>query len=58
MNKQILRKQLKAGVIKDGLLFDTEQGISLGGSLSPVLANMMLNGLQTTYMTDYIQTVM
>lgn len=46
-NKTVLRKQLKAGIIKEGQLYDTEQGISLAGSLSPLLGNMMLDGLQT-----------
>jgi len=33
--------------VKDGLLFETEQGMSLAGTLSPLLGNMMLDGLQT-----------
>ncbi len=47
INKTVLRKMLKAGVVKDGQLFETEQGMSLAGSLSPLLGNMMLDGLQT-----------
>lgn len=47
MDKTMLRKFLKAGVIKNGELFPTSQGISLGTSLSPILGNMLLDGLQS-----------
>jgi len=46
-NKTVLRKFLKAGIIIKGDLFSTEQGISLGTSLSPILGNMTLDGLQS-----------
>ena len=51
MNKKMLRKFLKAGVVRNGDLFNTEQGISMGISISPLLANMMLDGLQS-YLYD------
>ncbi len=47
MDSMILRKFLKAGVIRDGELFATDQGISLGASLSPIFGNMILDGLQS-----------
>lgn len=47
MDKKILRKFLKAGVVMKGDLFPTDEGISMGISLSPILANMMLDGLQS-----------
>lgn len=47
VNSMILRKQLTAGVLKEGQLFETSQGLSLAGTLSPLLANMILDGLQT-----------
>lgn len=47
MDKTILRKFLKAGVVMKGELFPTQQGLSYASSLSPILANMMLDGLQT-----------
>lgn len=53
MNKTILRKFLKAGVVRNGELFDTNEGISMGISISPLLANMMLDGLQT-YLYDHL----
>lgn len=43
----LVRKLLKAGIVKDGELFDTSRGISLGTSLSPILGNMVLDGLQS-----------
>lgn len=47
MNKTILRKWLKAGVIHQGRLSPTEEGTPHGGIISPTLANMCLNGLET-----------
>ena len=47
MNKTILRKWLKAGVVHQGRLSPTEEGTPQGGIISPTLANMCLNGLET-----------
>ena len=47
MDKAMLKKFLQAGVIRDGELFSTDKGISLGTSLSPILGNMLLDGLQS-----------
>lgn len=46
MNKNVLREFLKSGVCFNGEIFPTEEGISLGSSLSPMLGNMILDGLQ------------
>jgi RNA-directed DNA polymerase len=46
MDKVVLRKWLKAGVIEKGKLFPTEQGTPQGGIISPTLANMVLDGLE------------
>ncbi len=48
MNKDVLRSFLKAGFIFGNELFPTEQGISLGMSISPIIANMTLDGLRQT----------
>lgn len=46
-NKTILRKWLKAGVVHKGRLSPTDEGTPQGGIVSPTLANMCLNGLET-----------
>jgi RNA-directed DNA polymerase len=45
MDKKILRRWLQAGYIDEGTLFATEAGTPQGGIISPVLANMVLDGL-------------
>ncbi|MGA3801909.1 group II intron reverse transcriptase/maturase [Pseudomonas fluorescens] len=47
MDKAILRKWLKAGVIHKGQLQATDAGTPQGGIISPTLANMALDGLET-----------
>jgi RNA-directed DNA polymerase len=46
----LVRRQLcawlKAGVIADGELFPTTEGTPQGGTLSPLLANIALNGME------------
>jgi len=46
MDKVMLRKWLKAGVIDMGQLKTTEAGTPQGGIISPTLANMALDGLE------------
>lgn len=46
MEKAILRKWLKSGVVDKGNLFTTEKGTPQGGIISPTLANMTLDGLE------------
>lgn len=45
-DKKILQKWLKAGFIENKSLFPTEAGTPQGGIISPVLANMTLDGLE------------
>jgi len=47
MNKVVLKQFLNAGVVTKGDLFYRSAGITYGSSLSPNLANMMLDGLQS-----------
>jgi RNA-directed DNA polymerase len=47
MNKEILNKWLKAGVIYKGQLTSTDAGTPQGGIISPTLANVALNGLES-----------
>lgn len=46
MDKAILRKWLAAGYMEDGVLFPTTDGTPQGGIISPVLANLALDGLE------------
>jgi len=46
MDKAILRQWLKAGYVDEGLLFETRAGTPQGGIISPVIANMALDGLE------------
>jgi RNA-directed DNA polymerase len=48
MEKRILRQWLKAGYIDRNVFYNTEAGTPQGGIASPVLANMTLDGLETT----------
>src|SRR5215217_2049045 len=46
MDKELLRKWLKAGYLEKHVLFATTEGTPQGGIISPVLANRALDGLQ------------
>jgi RNA-directed DNA polymerase len=46
MDRNILRKWLKAGYVEKERLFPTEAGTPQGGIISPCLANMALDGLE------------
>ncbi|GAB0109807.1 group II intron reverse transcriptase/maturase [Pseudoalteromonas distincta] len=47
LDKRVLGKWLKAGYMESGKLNPTEAGTPQGGIISPVLANMALDGLET-----------
>lgn len=46
MDKRILERFLKAGYILNGEFFPTEEGTPQGGPLSPMLANIALDGIE------------
>jgi RNA-directed DNA polymerase len=46
MDRSVLRKWLKAGFVEENRLFPTEAGTPQGGSISPMLANLTLDGME------------
>jgi RNA-directed DNA polymerase len=46
MDREILRKWLKVGYIEERLFYPTHKGTPQGGIVSPLLANMTLDGLE------------
>jgi RNA-directed DNA polymerase len=55
MDKTILRKWLKAGFIDQNTLHPTEAGTPQGGVISPVAANLTLDGLEAFLRERYPQ---
>ena len=47
INKSILGKWLKAGYVEKKHLFPTTKGTPQGGTISPLLMNMVLDGMET-----------
>jgi RNA-directed DNA polymerase len=47
MDKKMLRAWLKAGYAENGKLYATPQGVPQGGIISPIIANMTLDGLES-----------
>ena len=52
-DKTILKKWLKSGFILNKQLFPTDEGTPQGGIISPTLANMTLDGIQTILKQKY-----
>ena len=47
MDKKIFAEFLKAGYIYEGVYHSTTMGVAQGGIISPILANMALDGMKT-----------
>jgi RNA-directed DNA polymerase len=56
MDKVILRKWLKAGYLEQNTLHPTDSGTPQGGIISPVLANLALDGLERCLQTAFPKT--
>jgi RNA-directed DNA polymerase len=46
MNRRILSKWLRSGFIDHGTLYPTDAGVPPGGTISPVISNQVLDGLE------------
>ena len=57
VDPSILRKWLKAGFVFKNELFPTVAGTPQGGIISPVLANMTLDGLEETLATAFPRAI-
>lgn len=53
MDKKILKKFLKSGFVYQQQLFPTESGTPQGGIISPILANMTLDGMEAVIKKRY-----
>lgn len=53
MDKSILSQWLKAGYMENGRTYPTEEGTPQGGIISPVLANIVLDGLERKLETSF-----
>lgn len=53
MDKHVLHEFLNAGFVYDEQLFPTDRGTPQGGVVSPLLANMVLDGMETLIMDQY-----
>ncbi|HEY9246740.1 MAG TPA: reverse transcriptase domain-containing protein, partial [Candidatus Methanoperedens sp.] len=53
MDKSVLKQFLKAGYVFDRHLFPTEAGTPQGGIISPILANMTLDGIENKLAEKY-----
>jgi RNA-directed DNA polymerase len=52
-DRSVLRKWLKSGYLEGGDLHDTESGTPQGGVISPVLANLTLDGLEERLLSHF-----
>ena len=48
LNKRILAKRLRCGFLDHGALYPTTAGVPQGGIISPVISNLVLDGLEAS----------
>ena len=57
MDKTVLRKFLKCGYIRWGTFYPMERGVPQGGSISSVICNMVLDGLEALLKKQFAEAV-
>ena len=51
--KRLIKKWLEAGYLEDNILYETRMGTPQGGIISPILANIALNGMEEALNIKY-----
>ena len=51
--RKIIKGWLKAGILDDGVFHKSDAGTPQGGVISPLLANIALDGMESTSKTDW-----
>ena len=46
MNKRVLKAWLKCGFVDRGEMYPSDDGVPQGGIISPIIGNMVLDGLE------------
>ena len=54
---QLIKRYLKSGVMENGVVIDTEEGLPQGGNLSPLLANVYLNEFDQEFLKRSVPCV-
>ena len=54
---QLIKRYLKSGGMENGVVIDTEEGSPQGGNLSPLLANIYLNGFDQEFLKRGVPSV-
>jgi len=56
MDKDMLKKWLKCGYMESSTFYNTDEGTPQGGIISPVLANLALDGMETLLAERFAST--
>jgi RNA-directed DNA polymerase len=56
MDKDMLGKWLKCGYVERSIFYNTEEGTPQGGIISPVLANLALDGMEAMLAENFART--